>query len=282
MTLWSVATTFLLAAILWLNATLIASPYVNYVSARQYHVSAKYNFVLGICLLVLAGLYVVVNVGNFANEGLRGMFDTAYLNFILVGPIGQFAKFQVAAIIAWFIYAGSTSSSLKLLAFLMVILSLSISFFSMGHANDAPWWGKLAVFIHLFIAWLWFGSLSSLRQIATSLPPAAAKNTMEKFGSQMLVAVPILIIAGIIMYRSSSGQWFPQVTLTAYDIALLTKLALVIVILCIAAVHKFYFVPRLENSVVAKHLKTSITVELILGITIFIAAAALSSVFAPS
>ena len=97
----------------------------------------------------------------------------------------------------------------------------------------------------------------------------------------MSVAVPILLIAGVVMYRSATGQWIPELPLTSYDTVLLAKLVFVALILLVAARHKLTLVPQLNSESAAKRLKQSITAEMVLAVTIFILASALSSAFSP-
>ena len=98
----------------------------------------------------------------------------------------------------------------------------------------------------------------------------------------MSAAVPILLIAGLVMYRSATGRWMPELPLTSYDTVLLAKLVFVALILLVAALHKLKFVPQLNDNAAAKRLKNSITAEMVLAVTIFTLASALSSAFSPS
>lgn len=222
-----------------------------------------------------------LKVGSFAGEGLKGMSDVSYMQFIWVGPVGQFIQLQGIAAAALIIYAVVSIKPVKWAVFAVALGVMGWSFLTIGHGSDAVWWGKLALVTHLFVAWLWFGSLNALRKQATAEPISKTKIIMERFGAHMSGAVPILLVAGVVMYRSATGHWIPDVPLSSYDMALMTKLFLVTCILLFAARHKLKLVPQLDSKQAAKRLRTSITIEMVLAVGIFVMASALSSAFSP-
>ncbi|RUO56645.1 MULTISPECIES: copper resistance D family protein [Pseudidiomarina] len=280
MTLWSVASVLTLAFIFWLNAVMTASPYIVYLSGLKKQ-SERKNSLVALLLLLASLLYFFLKVGSFAAEGFAGMIDTTYMQFIWTGPVGLFIQLQVTVAVVWIFYSVVKVTSIQWMLYVAAVGLMGWSFLSIGHGSDAVWWSKLALLIHLLIAWVWFGSLNSLRKLATSVSPDKSKAIMERFGMHMSAAVPILLIAGVVMYRSATGQWIPELPLTSYDTVLLTKLVFVALILLVAARHKLKLVPQLNNESAAKRLKQSITVEMVLAVTIFILASALSSAFSP-
>lgn len=254
MTLWSVASVLTLAFIFWLNAVMTASPYIVYLSGLKKQ-SERKNSVAALLLLLASLLYFFLKVGSFAAEGLAGMADSTYMQFIWTGPVGLFIQLQVTVAVAWIIYSVVKVTSIQWMLYVVAIGLMGWSFLSIGHGSDAVWWGKLALLTHLLVAWVWFGSLNSLRKLATSVPLAKAKAIMERFGVHMSAAVPILLIAGLVMYRSATGRWMPELPLTSYDTVLLAKLVFVALILLVAALHKLKFVPQLNDNAAAKRLK---------------------------
>lgn len=284
MTLWTGASIVMLAAIFWLNAVIIATPYIAYLLGTGFEnvSSRKKRVATGLLLFLISTLYFFIKVGSFADEGVAGIVDPMYIRFIWEGPVGQFVQFQTLVAALWIIYSVVTLPFIKWGIYSLTIVLMSWSFLSIGHGSDAAWWGKAVLLLHLLVAWLWFGSLNLLRKLTTFDSVAGIKKVMERFGLHMSFAVPILLTAGFVMYRSATGQWLPQLPMTAYDVALLTKLAVVALILSVAALHKLKFVPQLNNEQAAKRLKKSITMEMVLAATIFIAASALSSAFSPS
>lgn len=281
MALWTMASIILLAAIFWLNATIAATPYIIHLSGIKKPSMNKRCLVVSPLLLFITILYFFVKVGSFAGEGLAGAVDTAYGHFIWSGPIGEFVQLQGIVAAIWLAYSVTSYSLIKWISYLLAVALMASSFLNIGHGSDAVWWGKVALLAHLLVAWFWFGSLNSLRKLAVSVPVCKAQKIMKRFGAHMTVAVPVLLIAGVVMYRSAAGQWLPDLPLSSYDTTLLLKLSLVAAILLIAAVHKFKFVPQLTNDSVAKRLKQSLTVEIVLAVAIFIVASALSSAFSP-
>lgn len=282
MTTWTLASVFVLALIFWLNATLAAGPYVAYLSGIRASTATRRKVSTALLLLLASTLYFFLKVGSFAGEGIKGMADTTFMQFIWVGPVGSFAQLQAVVAAVWMVHIVIKAPFIKWGLFLVAMALMLWSFFSIGHGSEAPWWGKLAFSAHLLVAWLWFGSLNSLRTLSTSVSLAEAKIIMERFGAHMSVAVPLLLIAGVVMYRSATQQWLPDFPLTSYDQALLIKLVVVALILSLAALHKFRLVPQLDTEEGAKRLKFSITIEMLFAITIFIMASALSSAFSPT
>lgn len=282
MTLWIVASIVVLATIFWLNAIIMATPYIDYLFGLKKQSANKKSAIVALLLLFAGTLYFFLKVGSFAGEGLAGIVDPTYIRFIWEGPIGQFVQWQGIVACLWLIYPLLVPTRIKWVAYALVVALMGMSFLNMGHGSDAVWWGKLALLTHLLIAWLWFGSLNSLRKLATSAPLTNTQWIMQRFGAHMSVAVPVLLIAGLVMYRSATGQWVPDLPLVSYDIVLLTKLGLVACIMLVAALHKLKLVPELDNELAAKRLKKSITVEMGLAFAIFIMASALSSAFSPS
>ncbi|KJY97154.1 copper resistance D family protein [Pseudoalteromonas ruthenica] len=280
MTLWSMASVLTLAFIFWLNSVITASPYIAYLSGLK-KLSEQKNSVVALLLLLASLLYFFLKVGSFTAEGFAGMVDSTYMQFIWAGPVGLFIQLQVTVAVVWIIYSVVKVTSIQWMLYVVAVGLMGWSFLSIGHGSDALWWGKLALLTHLLVAWVWFGSLNSLRKLATSVSLDKAKLIMERFGGHMSAAVLILLIAGVVMYRSATGQWLPELPLTSYDTVLLAKLVFVALIFLVAALHKLKLVPQLNNESAAKRLKQSITVEMVLAVTIFILASALSSAFSP-
>lgn len=282
MTVWTVASTLVLATIFWLNALMVATPYIRYLSGVEKTALQKKDAVTGL-LLLLSGIgYFCLRVGSFSGEGIAGMVDVNFMKFIWASPAGEFVKLQVAASVLWLVYSMLSPLRIKWIIYVLVVVAISWSFLSMGHGSDASWWGKIALLTHLLVGWLWFGSLNSLRKLATAVPVPQAQAIMRRFGAHMSIAVPLLLIAGGVMYRSATGQWIPNFPLTTYDFVLFTKLSFVILILLIAALHKFKFVAEMNNKDSAKRLKNSIAIEMMLAIVILVVALALSSSFSPN
>lgn len=282
MTTWTLASVFVLALIFWLNATLAAAPYVAYLAGTSASSGVRGKVVTALLLLLASTLYFFLKVGSFAGGGIMGMADTTFIQFIWVSPVGSFVQLQAVVAVVWMVHFATKAPLIKWGLFLVVMALMLWSFFRIGHGSEAPWWGKLAFSVHLLVAWLWFGSLNSLRTISTSVSLDKTKTVMERFGVHMSVAVPLLLIAGVVMYRSATQQWLPDFPLSSYDQALIAKLAFVALILAVSALHKFRLVPQLDTAAAAKRLKFSITIEMVFAISIFIMASALSSAFSPT
>ncbi len=138
------------------------------------------------------------------------------------------------------------------------------SFCEIGHvAIEERFWLKLVLFAHLFTAAFWMGiflPLSHLSRSQNTLADAAALG--HRFGQIASVAVPLLVIAGVIMTWRLVGTVSAMVE-TSYGLMLLAKLAAVALLLALAAINKVRLVPALQRGDpgVGSQLSKSISLE---------------------
>jgi len=166
----------------------------------------------------------------------------------------------------WFATAGGV---MALYAFVMT-----------GHIADRDSLFSTAIlFLHLLVAALWIGILTPLRRLSSqehSLDAAAKLG--ERFGAFATVAVPVLIIAGIIMTWQLVGS-FDAIFATSYGWALLSKIAVVAVLLGLAVSNKLRFVPAMLRGdfTAGQRLSRSIQLEWIAVLLILLVTAILTS-----
>ncbi len=148
------------------------------------------------------------------------------------------------------------------------------SLVSIGHIPDQGGQALQALLaLHLIIAAIWIGILSPLRVLSASAALAEAAALGHRFGQLAMVAVPLLILAGVVMAYVLLGS-LQALLSSSYGQVLVVKLILVAMLLGLAAANKLRFVPGLVRGEVnaARHLSRSITLEwiafvLILGVT---------------
>lgn len=155
------------------------------------------------------------------------------------------------------------------------------SFVTIGHIADQDnWFFTIILFLHLLVAALWIGILTPLQRLASeenSLDAAAQLG--ERFGAFATVIVPVLIIVGMIMTWRLVGSLNAMVH-TTYGLALLSKFAVVAILLSLAAFNKLRLVPAMLNGDfnASQRLSRSIQLEWIAVSLILLVTAILTSV----
>jgi len=133
--------------------------------------------------------------------------------------------------------------------------------------------------LHLLVAAFWIGILTPLRRLSSQKDTLdAAAKLGERFGSFATIAVPVLIIAGVIMTWQLIGSVSAMIS-TSYGLALLLKIAGVAVLLGLAAVNKLRFVPVMLSGdfTAGQRLSRSIQLEWIAVLLILFVTAILTS-----
>jgi putative copper resistance protein D len=158
------------------------------------------------------------------------------------------------------------------------------SFAWVGHTHSlAPHLAPiLLVGIHLCAAAFWLGALAPLLTVSQSGDLAIAAAAAERFGAAAHYVVGALVAAGLsllwLMLGSVSELW-----MSAYGRCLMVKLVLVAGLLYCAALNKLRWTPRLTagDTAALQSLRTSIRLEISLGVLILMATAALTTLNGP-
>jgi len=154
------------------------------------------------------------------------------------------------------------------------------AFVTTGHIADRDNWFLTAIlFLHLLVAAFWIGILTPLRRLSSQEHSVDAAAILgERFGALATVAVPVLIIAGVIMTWQLVGS-FDAMFATSYGLALLAKIAILAVLLGLAAANKIRFVPAMLSGdfSAAQRLSRSIQLEWIAVLLILLLTAFLTS-----
>ena len=138
------------------------------------------------------------------------------------------------------------------------------SFSRIGHVHDAgPFWMQAFLLLHLAGIAFWIGILSPLR-ILTAQPAnrAHAASLGRQFGQVAAFVVPALALSGIVLAWQLLGS-IAALLGTDYGLALLAKVAVVLLLLGAAAANKLRFVPAMMRGdpVAATRLRQSIAFE---------------------
>lgn len=122
------------------------------------------------------------------------------------------------------------------------------SFCEIGHvASQDRFWFQSVLFAHLVAAAFWIGIFLPLRRLSRSPETLAdAASLGHRFGKIASVAVPVLVVAGVIMTWRLVGS-VSALLGTSYGLVLLAKLAAVALLLSLAVINKVRLVPALQR-----------------------------------
>lgn len=204
--------------------------------------------VAAIAVAIFASIMrVLVQAGRLMDDGWAGMFDLEIIAISLEGPLGQSTYVRMMGLVlllAALFYSPMRKPSILLGAFMV-----AVSFALTGHATREPQWllGGLITF-HLLAVSFWFGALWPLYRLAhPSKDPRHAAMIAERFGTQAIIIVPLLIMAGLSFSWLLLGDFWVLVT-SNYGLVLLAKVSLVAIVLAFAALNKLRLVPSLAQA----------------------------------
>lgn len=179
-----------------------------------------------------------------------------------------------------------------------VLWALGMAFVAMGaealtsHSADYPAWlplGPLADAMHLYGAALWVGGLLALIAVRSWVrrpeTPAFSATVLTTFSRQAAVAVGLLVLGGVVLEVILVGSLYALLT-QPYGWTVLAKSLLLVPMLVLAwANHRR--VPRIARGEDAERRKAHRVVrgvqgELLLGVTILVAAALLTAMYPPT
>ena len=222
--------------------------------------------------------------GAAASLGLQGLdlLNMALASLATLPPwkaalgtsLGPSMLVAMAAIgvawLAWRSPAATVARGLSSLAMIGVGVSLAIS----GHAASAPprWLTPALVFVHGIAVAYWVGALIPLATMARRRDQALPR-ALRRFSTGAVPLVGLLVLTGLVLaiiqlasFRALLGTW--------YGVILLVKLALVVVLLVLAALNRFFLTPAVVvDGEKAWTLSRSIWLELVLAVGILIAVA---------
>lgn len=226
-------------------------------------------------------LYISVQAGFLADDGLAGMIDVDMINIILDGPSALSSKVLMLGLITLLLISLLPSPMPALYGWVAGIGSLSavIAFTLAGHTTNMkiPVSAGL-IALHLFAIGFWIAALWPLYQQTRHAKINELIETAEKFGRQAMFTVPALILAGLILSIFLVGSITALFT-TTYGLVLITKIALVAALLGLAALNKYRFIPAIKDSepMALSHFMRSLRLEVLLFSVILLITAVLTS-----
>ena len=224
-------------------------------------------------------LHIAAQVGFLAADGLAGMMDQDMINIILDGPSGLSSKVLLLGLLAILLVTLVPIASIYGWVAGIGALFILISFALIGHttSGNIPVSASL-IALHLFAVSFWLGALWPLYRLARQNKADELIDAAETFGKQAIIIVPALLVAGLVLSVFLVGSVTALFT-TAYGLLLLGKVALVILLLSLAALNKYRFIPALkENEPEAlTHFTRSVRLEVLLFSGILLITAVLTS-----
>ena len=270
---------------------------LNYNDGRR----ATLRQVLGLHLVgALLGLQAVAaaflaQVGTASGSGLSGAFDRDMAGLLLSTQLGDLSLFRAVGFAIWigsglFFYQTmlqQTRAPRRLFyqrlfavnAFGFIFLLLSFRFG--GHVSVQSLPVQFALAVHFTMFALWIGALYPLLTICRTEQFAELKVSLERFSKHAVVIVSLLLLSGLALMLSlihSEAELFT----TAYGIALILKILLVIGLVAIAAVNKYIIVPRLLLQTDTAQFQRSVRLEIVVALLLLLLTAYLSTALGPA
>ncbi|MCG8382847.1 MAG: CopD family protein [Gammaproteobacteria bacterium] len=244
-------------------------------------------------LSVSAVMSFVVQVGAYADNGLRGLWDPDFTAILWDSPIGQQALTRSLSSLFFLLTTGllwreTTVPSLTSLPVRFRDLTLTgalllygYSFHQTGHTVDLPDIAVLLIMVHVIAISWWLGSLYPLWRSCHMLEQTSLHDLMTRFGQLAAWAVGLLMLSGgylLFLLLASAAELIQ----TNYGNMLLTKLIFVTGLLSLAALNKWRLTPLLANGQGHLALARSIKMELALGLFIFLTTTILTTWLSPA
>jgi len=247
-------------------------------SADVRRLARKIAVIAALILLAVLALRFGIRAARISGMGLPGAVDPMMLGFVWDSPLGTAAIWRGAGalLIIVIVIEGVVGVGVGVIG--AVLIAMSYTF--VGHSLGDPRWLLASLLtVHLLAVAFWAGALFPLRK-AVSQPDGAS--LLHRFGSIASMTVALLIAVGLVFAWLMTGSVFVLVT-TAYGWTLLAKLGVVAVLMILAALNKWRFVPALATGEpsAARHLRRSIQIEALAVLLILIATATLTSITTP-
>ena len=235
-----------------------------------------------------------VQIGLVNASGLAGMLDWGMASILMDTPQGEatfwrlagFTAYLLIMVVAWWRIAGLSRPPdyqfrrVLGLTGVVALIIIAGSYRLLGHVSVLSTPLQLAQVAHIATFAIWTGSLLPLLWLARHGADSELPAIMRRFGDQALFMVGLLVAAGVLMIfgllQAPAELWQ-----TPYGRALLLKLLLVLLLLGLAALNRWVYVPALTSKPTATRLRRSIQGEILLATLILMLTAYLSTVTGP-
>jgi copper transport protein len=206
---------------------------------------------------------------DMLNPPLAGIVTPAPWTSALATSLGTSLLIAIAAMAVAYFALRSPAMTLPRLLTSAAMAGVGLSLAATGHAATAPpqWLTRSSLFLHGVGVAYWVGALAPLaamvRRRADTLPLV-----LHRFSTLALPVVGVLVVTGLglsVIQLESFGALFE----TGYGILLSIKLALVVLLLALAALNRFYLTPAIAaDAGHTRALRRSIVLECVLAVGI--------------
>ena len=211
-----------------------------------------------------------------------GIFDLSLQTLLLESSAGSARALRVGGLIVLLFGLRASPPNYRL-ALLGVAATLS-SFALMGHTttHDPGLVLTPLLIAHVVIIAFWFGSLLPLIHVTESESPTVSGDVLSRFSSLATWSVPMILIAGTAIWLVLLPGL--EALMNSYSKLVFVKAAGFIVLLALAALNKWRYVPKIRagDSHALLALRRCIAREWSLMALIFIVTASLTGFFSPT
>lgn len=224
---------------------------------------------------------IMLTAGSMSGDTV-GMLDGSLLGMVWQAGAGRASAIRaIGLLLASCGVLSGRSSWWALLGAVMV----ATSFAWVGHAHSLTpdLLPILLLSVHLLGVAFWLGALAPLLVVVHSNDVSRIAATAARFGAAAVYAVGGLVSAGLGLLWMLLGD-FTELWSSTYGRYVALKLAFVVCLLCLAAFNKLRLTPRLlaNETRAARSLRTSIRLELLLGVLILAVTATFTTVTGPA
>jgi putative copper resistance protein D len=193
--------------------------------------------------LIVSAVQILAEPLHLAGD-VSGLTDPAILRLLLHSATGVALGLRLAGVACVALALRQGASAARVPMLLGALLTLA-SFLLTGHVAVDPHRALLAPLLaaHVAIAAFWLGALAPLRQALRLQPPEEAARLLVAFSAPAVWLVPALGLAGVgmasLLLPGVAALWRP------WGLLVLTKGALFLVLLALAALNRLRLTPAL-------------------------------------
>jgi len=206
---------------------------------------------------LIPGALVVGLVGAVASLGLQGidllgvplgrLATAAPWTGALATSLGPSLLIAIAAMATALAARLSVSTRIARMLSAAAMAGVGLALAATGHAATAPpqWLMRPALFLHGIAVACWIGALAPLAALAWRGADSLAP-TLHRFSNLAIPVVAALVLTGLVVAVVQLESFRALIT-TNYGLLLLVKTSLVVVLLGLAALNRFYLTPELVS-----------------------------------
>ncbi|WP_037488973.1 copper homeostasis membrane protein CopD [Sphingobium indicum] len=240
-------------------------------SERSQHPFRTWLILLGLGAVALNILGFALLIASMSGTSLNAIDLGLARSILLTAPMGWAFALRLAvtvlALALVVLVSANNTNALAGIAALSGIALASLAWNGHGVATEGAlaWPHLIADIVHLLAAGVWLGAIACLfymvaRPKASLTDLTVAERCLRSFGVVGSVVVALLIVTGLINgFAILGGQSLAPGTGSTYIVLMVSKLALVGLMLALAALHRFRLVPAVERA--ADHPNKAMTIR---------------------